>query len=312
MSIVLAIAPVFAVMVLGHLLRRSGLPDESFWPQADRLVYWVLMPVLLFHMNSTVSFSGDLAASFAFVLIAAFYAVALLTFLACRAFRIEPAITSTVLQGALRHNAFIALAICESLMGQEGLALATLAMSILALVTNISIVPMLIGLLPKPAGMSVRRRVMRDTVKNPIILGIVAGLMTNLVTDGPIPGLHDATGIVGRAALPMMLICVGASLSFSGARGKLLAVMLSFAGKFLVFPVLVVALALWLPLDDQSVTVLLVFGAMSTATAGLALARQLGGDVELMSTIIAAQTALVFVTLPVSILVVRLTVNGFP
>ena len=310
MYIALAIAPVFAVMVLGYALRRAGLPDESFWPQADRLVYWVLMPVLLFHMNSTVSFSGDLAAGFAFVLIVAFFGVALLIFLACRALRIEPAVTSTVLQGALRHNAFIALAICESLMGRAGLEMATLAMSILALVTNVSIVPMLIGLLPRPPGMSVGRRVLKDTVKNPIILGIFAGLMTNLVTDGPIPGIHDATGIVGRAALPMMLICVGASLSFSGARGKLLPVMLSMAGKFLIFPALVVALALWLSLDEPGITILLVFGAMSTANAGLALARQLGGDAPLMSTIIAAQTTLVFVTLPVSILLVRLVMNA--
>ena len=62
MSIVLAIAPVFAVMILGYFLNRGGLPDHTFWPQADRLVYWVLMPVLLFHMNSTVSFTGEMAA----------------------------------------------------------------------------------------------------------------------------------------------------------------------------------------------------------------------------------------------------------
>lgn len=306
----LAIAPVFAVMVLGHVLRRAGLPNESFWPQADRLVYWILMPVLLFHMNSTASFSGDLAISFAIVLVAAFYSVAILTFFACRALRIDDAITSTVLQGALRHNAFIALAICESLMGREGLVQATLAMSILALVTNVSIVPMLIGLLPKPPGMSVKRRVMKDTVKNPIFLGIFAGLITNLLTVGPIPAVHEATGIVGRAALPMTLMCVGASLSFSGAKGKILPVLLSMAGKFLVFPMLVVALALSLSLDDLSIKVLLVFGAMSTATAGLALSRQLGGDVPLMSTIIATQTALVFVTLPISIIAVRLAVSA--
>ena len=83
MTIILAIAPVFAVMVLGHLLSRAGLPDRAFWPQADRLVYWVLMPVLLFHMNSTVSFSGEMAASFAIVLVVAFYGVALITYLVC-------------------------------------------------------------------------------------------------------------------------------------------------------------------------------------------------------------------------------------
>lgn len=304
MSIVLAILPVFAVMVLGHALSRSGMPGDSFWPLADRLVYWVLMPILLFHMNSTVTFSGELATGFAMVLIAAFYGVALISFLACRAFRTAPPVTSTVLQGALRHNAFVALAICESLFGREGLEMATLAMSILALVTNVSIVPMLIGLLPAQPGISVRRRVLKDTVKNPIILGIVVGLMTSLLTDGPIPGLHDATGIIGQAALPLMLLCVGASLSFSGARRKVFPIALSMAGKFLVFPGLVLILSLWFSLNDRAVVVLLVFGAMSTANAGLVLARQLGGDAELMSTIIAVQTTALFATLPLTILIV--------
>ena len=312
MSIVLAIAPVFAVMVLGHILGRGGLPDQSFWPQADRLVYWVLMPVLLFHMNSTVSFTGEMASGFAIVLVAAFYGVALLTFLACRLFEIAPPVTSTILQGALRHNSFIALAICESLYGQEGLEMATLAMSILALVTNVSIVPMLIGLLPKPPGMSVRRRVLRDTVRNPIILGIFSGLAVNLFIDGPIPGLHDATGLVGRAALPLMLLCVGASISFSGARGKSFPLLLSMAGKFVVFPSFVIALATWLSLDGPAVVVLLVFGAISTANAGLVLARQLGGDAPLMSTIIAVQTTACFVTLPIWILTLQYAQNAAP
>ena len=52
-------------------------------------------------------------------------------------------------------------------------------------------------------------------------------------------------------------------------------------------------------------TLVLVFGAISTASSGLTLARQLGGDAPLMSTIIAVQTAAVFLTLPLSIILVQ-------
>ena len=305
MDVVLSIAPVFAVMVLGMALHRAGLPGEIFWQQADRLVYWVLIPVLLFHMNSTASFSGGLAVSFALVLVLSYFGVAAVIYLVCRLFGIEPEVTSSVLQGALRHNAFIALAICESLYGREGLEMATLATSILALVTNASIVPMMIGLLPRPPGMSVGQRVLKDTVRNPIIIAICLGLLTNVLVGRPIPGLHSFTRIVGNAALPLMLLCVGASLSFTGARGKSLPVALSMVGKLLVFPMLTVALALALGLEGPAVIVVLVFGAISTASSGLTLARQLGGDAPLMSTIIAVQTAAVFLTLPLSIILVQ-------
>lgn len=305
MDVFLSIIPVFAVMVLGHVLYRTGLPGDTFWVQADRLVYWVLIPVLLFHMNSTADFSGDRTFTFAVVLIAAYFGVAAITYLACRGFGIASSVTSSVLQGALRHNAWIALAVCEGLYGRAGLELATLAMTVLALATNITIVPILVGLLPKPPGMSVGERILKDTIRNPIILAIVAGLSVNALTDGPIPAIHDFAGIVGNAALPLMLLCVGAGISISGARGKVFPLFLASFGKFLVFPLLALGLSLWFGLQGPDLVVLLVFAATSTASAGLNLARQLHGDVQLMSTIIAMQTMALFLTLPLTLLSVQ-------
>lgn len=302
MDVILAIAPVFGVMVLGHILFRLGLPGDSFWVQADRLVYWVLIPALLFHMNSTAEFGGERIRSFAIVLISAFFLVAALAFVTCRILRIGPDETSSVLQGSVRHNAFIALALCESLYGKTGLETATLATAILALVTNVSIVPMMIGLLPKPEGMSIGARVLKDTVRNPVVLAICLGLLTNLATDARIPFVHSMTALLGNAALPLMLLCVGASVSFNGARGKTVPLVLSMVGKFAVFPLLVLGLAMWADLSKADIIILVIFGSISTASSALTLARQLGGDAPLMSTIIAVHTIFAFVSLPVTLI----------
>ena len=48
-TILLSIAPIFLLIVLGHLLRRGGIPSFDFWNLNDKLVYWVLFPSLLFH-----------------------------------------------------------------------------------------------------------------------------------------------------------------------------------------------------------------------------------------------------------------------
>ncbi|MEE4462629.1 AEC family transporter, partial [Azotobacter chroococcum] len=47
--LLLALWPLFALIVGGHLLRRRDLLGEGFWPGAERLNYFILFPALLFH-----------------------------------------------------------------------------------------------------------------------------------------------------------------------------------------------------------------------------------------------------------------------
>ena len=49
LEVLLPIAPIFVLIVLGHLLRRGNIPSLEFWNLNDRLVYWVLFPALLIH-----------------------------------------------------------------------------------------------------------------------------------------------------------------------------------------------------------------------------------------------------------------------
>ena len=56
-NFILSIAPIFLMIVLGHVLRRGGIPNVDFWNMNDKLVYWVLMPALLFYKTSTIEIS---------------------------------------------------------------------------------------------------------------------------------------------------------------------------------------------------------------------------------------------------------------
>ena len=54
-AILLSIAPIFLLIMLGHGLRRGGIPSIEFWNLNDKLVYWVLFPSLLFLKTSTIA-----------------------------------------------------------------------------------------------------------------------------------------------------------------------------------------------------------------------------------------------------------------
>lgn len=297
MSAALAVAPIFVLVVLGYGLRRIGLPGEGFWPMAARLGYWVLIPALLFYKISTAAIDPGLMAPFAVTLAGSFFLAGTVVLLLTRTMPAPQ--RGSALQGAVRHNSFMALAVAETLFGAEGLSLAALASAMLAPVTNLSIVPALLALSPAPQGGPVTRRVLLDAVRNPFILAILAGLAVNLAGIGRIPLLREVTRMLGAVALPLMLLCVGAGLRLRGLKARLVPLGLALAGRFVLFPALVLILAQGL--DSQAALILLIFAAVPTAPSSAALAAETGGDVPLMNAIITAQTAFAFVTLPLTL-----------
>ncbi len=301
LTILLSIAPIFVVMLLGHSLRRGGIPSLEFWNLNDRLVYWVLIPALLFYNMSTMSITASLVGDYAIVILGGFSAAFGFGYLMNR-FSENPAAGSSVLQGAARHNTFIALAVAERLYGAEGLALAALGSALLIPVTNLTIVPMLAIMLRREDEENLFFAIARELARNPLLLAVGLGLIANSLGARDIPVIHDVTRLLGSAALPIVLLCVGANIRVRKMAATVQPTILSILGKMLVFPVVIFILSRWVGLSQTETMIALLFGAVPTAASGFTLARQMGGDAPLMAAIITLQTLISFITLPLTIL----------
>ncbi len=302
LEILLSISPIFVLIILGHGLRRGGIPSIEFWNQNDRLVYWVLFPALLFVKMSSLKISTDLIGSYALVIIGGFFGAVLFSLLCGRILRLQAPAASSLLQGSTRHNTFIALAVAERLYGTEGLALAALSTALLIPVTNVTVVTLMTTMLQKPGAQSVTKAVFRDLARNPLLLAVTLGIGVNSAGIGRIPVVHDIAEILGGAALPVMLLCVGANLRVRAMAAAAVPTLASMLGKMLVLPVLLLILAQALELSPETTLVALLFGAVPTAASGYTLARQMGGDAPLMAAMITLQTALSLITLPLTVL----------
>ena len=312
-DIFLSIAPIFILLVLGYWLRRGGIPSVEFWNLNDRLVYWVLFPALLFNNTSTIVLSGDLVSAFAIVIYTGFGSAVLFALLSSRLYRVNGATASSVLQGAARHNSFIALAAAQRLIGAEGLALASLVTALLIPVTNITVVTLMVTMIRGGGDRAaVLRAVLRDLARNPLLIAVFLGISANLLGANAIPIVHDVASILGAAALPIMLLCVGANIRLRAMRSAGLPVALSVVGKMVVFPAMILVTAQFVELSHVALLVLLFYGAAPTAASAYTLARQMGGDAPAMATIITLQTALSFVTLPLTVFAVQWWMAGFP
>ncbi|MFQ5567440.1 MAG: AEC family transporter [Paracoccaceae bacterium] len=304
-DIFLSIAPIFLLIVLGHGLRRCGIPSFEFWNLNDKLVYWVLMPALLFSKISAIHVESALVGAFAVVVLGGFAAAVAFALVSARLHGMAGPVASSLLQGAARHNTFIALAVAGRLFGPEGLALAAVGTALLIPITNVTVVALMVGLLRKPGEGSAVRAILRDLARNPLLLAVGAGALVNLGGTGTIPVVHEVADLLGRAALPIVLLCVGANIRFRGMAAALGPTVMSMLGKMAVFPAAILGLALALGLSPAETLVAALFGAAPTAASGYTLARQMGGDAPLMAAMITLQTVLALVTLPLTVALVQ-------
>ena len=301
-EIFLLISPVFILIILGNLLRRIGVPELSFWHVSDKLIYWVLIPALLFHHVSQITLSSTMLANYAVVILSGLFVVTTLSFIAGKLFGYTPQIWTSVMQGAARHNAFIALAIAGSLFGDEGLALGAIFMVILIPIINIVIVSAMASTLNQDTDNNSRPGifdVLFELIKNPFILAIAAGLIISFVDTDRISIIHETTGLLGSAALPIMLLSIGANIKIREISSTITPIIIANVLKLLIFPIVVFFVAKSMNLSLFETTIAVIFAAVPTAASSYSLAKQYGGDAQLMTSIITIQVALSFITIPI-------------
>ncbi|MCA1770609.1 MAG: AEC family transporter [Halomonas sp.] len=206
-----------------------------------------------------------------------------------------PAFTSAF-QGALRFNTYVGVAGAAALHGAPGATVAAVAVALMVPVVNVLCVASFIA--TGTLGTGSLGKSLAALARNPLILGCLIGIGLNLSGIG-LPGWSAATvELLGRAALPLGLVAVGVALRPEALLRLDRGVWATNLIKLGLMPALVLALAVTLGLDPVSRDVVLLFAALPTATSAYILARQLGGDAEMMAALITAQTLLAMATLP--------------
>lgn len=274
----------------------------------DKLVYWVLMPALFFRQISIADLGAEPFGPFAAALYSGFFAAVIFGWGAARILGYRPDVTSSVMQGSSRFNTFVALAIAEALHGVQGLQLAVLAAALLVPIVNVAVVVAMTLMLSTGEG-KILRRATRDLLRNPLILSIAAGVFANFLGLGGAPILDDTARILGAAALPAMLLCVGANLRIRGMSGAVTPLALASVGKFVVFPLAMVAPLILFPPGVLAGQIALIYAALPTGVAAYTLARAMGGDAPLMARMITVQTGLAFVTIPLTLELAKLLIG---
>nr|WP_249422182.1 AEC family transporter [Marinomonas lutimaris] len=290
----------------GAVCQRWRFPMEGFWSGVDKLSYWVLFPALLFSKTSQIDFSNPMLPKYAFILLFALLVTAVFVFISTWLMKVVAPTASSMLQAGVRFNTFVMLALAGSLYGNDGLVLAALGASVLIPSVNVFLVVSM-TLMHGPSSVdsssanSLSRLLSGALIRNPLIVSIVLGSSLNLLGLTPIILVSDVLSMLSQAALPLVLLAVGASVRFETIRSVGMTFVMSAVARFVVFPLVIGLMCWWLDVRGLPALVAVLFGVVPTATSAYALARQLGGDADRMSAYITMQTLLSVVTLPVSV-----------
>ncbi|MFT6659086.1 AEC family transporter [Maritalea sp.] len=297
------ILPIFAVVMIGFGLRKSNFVAADKWQIVDELCFWVLFPALLAHTLLKADFSEIQLGPVTMVMLVAVLATAALLLAIRPLLRAlwdtkDPQYT-TIFQTVSRYHGFIALAIVLELFGEAGAAVIALSFAVLVPINQFINIVVLVAF---GEGKTLNwQNVALTVVKNPIFMAAVIGLLVSL---SGIPVWKPAMtmlDLLGKAALGLSLLALGAGLSLKAALSPSKEMWAGVLGRLIGVPVLTASLCLLFGVSGMSAQVLLILASVPAAMNGYVLAKKMGGDAGLYSATLTVQTVLSFLTVPIAI-----------
>lgn len=298
-NIITTLLPIFMLISLGYIFKRVSFPSLEFWPMMDRFTYYVLFPSLLIYKLSTANLNSINSFDVVITALISLVLMLLLTLLLGRFKHIENKAFTSVIQGAIRFNTYVFLALVDSLLGDSGLIIAAVLIAFAIPFINFLCIGAFSYFINKDDLNFFK--FLKSIFTNPLIVACLIGGLINISGVG-VPIIFVKTlAILSAAALPLGLLSVGFGLELSHMSSAKYELFLSVILKLVVFPVVIVAVAYFFKVNQEALFVLIIFASMPTASSSYILARQLGGDIKLMSSIITLQTLISIATIGIII-----------
>lgn len=297
-----ALFPVIALMAVGAGIKRLHLLDTSFFSNSDKLVYYVLFPILLFWKIGGAPLEGEENWQYLTASALAVSAVFLLSILFIRLYPVASFKAGSFNQSCYRFNTYIGMAVVINLFGEKGVQLFSILVGLLIPCINVMSVSVLVWHSGKNE--SVARRLVsafRKLLVNPLIIGCVAGLLYAWAVGDFPQYIDNSLQLMASTTLPLALFSIGAAISLACVKDNIVLAVVGAGFKLVALPLLGYVFLFLLGVHGLAWKVSMLFFSLPTSTAIYVLSSQLNSDTELASAAIALSTLFAFVSMSVVI-----------
>lgn len=285
-----ATVPIFLMMVLGMIFRKIGWMDIEFAEEMNKFVFLVPLPVLLFSDLATVDFEEVWNIRFViFCFIVTFISIAIVAGISF--LWKDKTIQGEFIQSSYRSSvALLGIAFIQNIYGNAGMA----PLMIIGSVPLYNVMAVVVLSFFQPERKALDREVWKKTLKgimtNPIIIGIVAGLIWSALRI-PMPLiLNKAVSSIGAVATPMGLMAMGAAFDFKKAMGKVKPAVTAAFIKLIGFVAIFLPLAAYLGFRREELIAILVMLGSATTVSSFVMAKNMGHEGVLSSSVVMLTT----------------------
>lgn len=302
-----ATVPVFAVMIVGYLLRRIGLLNEGFVTVANKFVFKVCLPCMVFldlaQINIQQEFDGAYIGFCAVVTLISILGTWAMAKLCLK----DKSEVGAFVQAAYRSSAAIlGIAFIENIYGNSGMG----PLMIIGAVPLYNVFAVIILTLESndETVRKDRRRIpmtFLNVLKNPIIIGIALGMLASLIKLDLPQMAEKSIQYLGDMASPLALIAIGAGFEGKKALKKVAPTVVASFIKLIGLTALFLPIAVWMGFRDQKLLALVIMLASPTTPTAYIMAKNMHGDEVLSSSVIVVTTLFSAVTLTFWIFIMR-------
>lgn len=291
--------PIFLVMVIGYVLKQIGMLNDNFVTVANKFNFKVTLPFMLFRDISGVNIREvfDLK----YVLFCALVSTLCFWLIwgGTKLFVKDKSIRGAFVQASFRSSAAVmGLAFIQNMYGSSAMG-PLMIVGAVPLYNIFSVIVLTFegGHAGEENGKQKIKEACVNIAKNPIILGILAGLIVALLgIDFPV--IVDKTvNSVAQMATPLALITIGAGFEGRKALAKIKPTIAASLIKLVIQPLVFLPVAAWLGFTGEKMIAILIMLASPTTPSCYIMAKSMDNDGVLTASVIVTTTLLAAFTL---------------
>jgi predicted permease len=301
-----ATVPVFAMMIFGNIFKRIGLIDDHFASVANRFVFKICLPCLVFLDLADTDIRHHFDVKYVGFCFAATLISILTVWILAKIFLKDKSSVGAFVQGAYRSSAAIlGVAFIQNIYGTSGMAPLMIIGSVpLYNIFAVIVLTFESGGDSTDSAANIRKACI-NILKNPIIIGIVLGLAASYI-NLPLPGMiRKSINNLALMTSPLALISIGAGFEGRKAVAKLKPTFAASFMKLLGWAGIFLPAAVFFGFRDQELIALLIMLASPCTPAAYIMAKNMDGDDVLASSIVVVTTLFSSVTLTFWIFLLR-------
>ncbi|MBQ8030337.1 MAG: AEC family transporter [Butyrivibrio sp.] len=298
-----AVVPFMVYIAIGMIAKKLGLVKESFLRELNGVIFRVFFPFIMFNNLYKADFSTLKDADYVLFAVIATLIVIALSVLLVPVFEKENPRKGVIIQAIFRSNSVLfAIPLAGSVLGEEASIKSSIIVAFLVPMYNIFSVM----ILEYYRGGKVKIFVIaKNILKNPLIMGAIAGAIFNLLPVTMPDSLAHPITQLSNLATPMALFVLGGTLKFSDLRKNAVPVAVGVIIKLIIVPAIVSYAMALLRYEPAELFAVFCMFATPVAAASFPMAQSMGADADLAGEYVVVTTLLSIVTIFVWILVLK-------